>query len=119
VGFTGTGTLAERWNGTSWSIQPTPGPTTVVPRLFAGVSCTSASTCTAVWSTRNRTTAANWFGTSWILQPTASPRGSLRHILGSVSCVPSGRCTAVGSYQAPSPFGPAGGTVFTLAEARP
>jgi hypothetical protein len=36
-----------------------------------------------------------------------------------VSCVPSGRCTAVGSYQAPSPFGPAGGTVFTLAEARP
>jgi hypothetical protein len=119
VGFTGTGTLAERWNGTSWSIQPTPGPTTLVPRLFAGVSCTSASTCTAVWSTRNRTTAANWFGTSWVLQPTASPRGSLRHILGSVSCVPSGRCTAVGSYQAPSPFGPAGGTVFTLAEARP
>jgi hypothetical protein len=119
VGFTGTGTLAERWNGTSWSIQPTPGPATLVPRLAAGVSCTSASRCTAVWSTRNRTTAANWSGTSWVRQPTARPRHSLRHTLGSVSCVPTGRCTAVGSYQAPSPFGPAGGTVFTLAEARP
>jgi hypothetical protein len=40
-------TLAERWNGTSWSIQATPNP----PGLRAGLSavtCPSAGVCTAV-----------------------------------------------------------------------
>jgi hypothetical protein len=112
VGAAGVGTLAKRWNGTSWSIQPTPGALTTVPRLAAGVSCTSAQTCTAVWATRSRTTAANWYGgTSWVLQRTASPPGSSRHTLGSVSCAAARVCTAVGSYQTRT------GT-FTLAEAR-
>jgi hypothetical protein len=42
-------TLAERWDGTSWTIQPTPS---LSPNYFyttlSGVSCTSATACTAV-----------------------------------------------------------------------
>jgi hypothetical protein len=39
-------TLAEIWNGTGWAIQSTPNPSGS-PRLV-GVSCTSATLCTAV-----------------------------------------------------------------------
>jgi len=39
-------TLAERWNGKSWAIQPTPNP--APGSGFGGVSCTSASFCVAV-----------------------------------------------------------------------
>src|SRR5690242_20165231 len=41
------GTIGEVWDGTSWSIVPTPGPQTVVPLPYGSVSCTSASACTA------------------------------------------------------------------------
>src|SRR5690348_12233441 len=37
--------VAERWNGTSWRIQPTPSP---AGGALNSVSCTSVSACTAV-----------------------------------------------------------------------
>jgi len=40
-------TLAERWNGSSWAIQPTPNPASRSSRLF-GVACPTANSCTAV-----------------------------------------------------------------------
>jgi hypothetical protein len=40
-------TLAEHWDGTSWSFEATPNPVGTVPDL-QGVSCSSAATCTAV-----------------------------------------------------------------------
>lgn len=39
-------TLAEQWDGTSWSYEATPNPAGTVPDL-TGVSCSSAATCTA------------------------------------------------------------------------
>ena len=47
-------TFAERWNGTRWTIQPTPtAPSTLdLNEGEFGVSCPSASTCTAVGSYR-------------------------------------------------------------------
>lgn len=42
------GALAERWNGTSWAIQRTPGnPAGTPENALAGVLCTSARVCTA------------------------------------------------------------------------
>ena len=41
-------TLAERWNGSSWKIQPTPNPTGQAASVLSGVSCTAATACTAV-----------------------------------------------------------------------
>ena len=39
-------TLAERWDGKSWTIDPTPNPN--ARNFLLGVSCTSATVCTAV-----------------------------------------------------------------------
>jgi hypothetical protein len=39
-------TLIESWDGTRWSVVPTPSPG-VENRALNGVSCASATTCTA------------------------------------------------------------------------
>jgi len=100
-------TLAERWNGTSWAIQPTPNPS---PGSFlVGVACTSASSCTAVGGGPAGTLAERWDGTSWAIQPTPNP--SPGGFLGSVSCTSMVVCTAAGALNGTSSSGPA-----TLAE---
>jgi hypothetical protein len=41
-------TLAERWNGSGWEIQPTPNPAGATDLNLAGVSCPTRRACTAV-----------------------------------------------------------------------
>ena len=41
-------TVAEAWNGTKWKIQPTPNPVGAQQSYLNGVSCPSATGCTAV-----------------------------------------------------------------------
>ena len=43
-------TLAEGWDGTAWTIQPTPDPAGATDSSLNGVACTSASACVAVGS---------------------------------------------------------------------
>jgi hypothetical protein len=51
VGGGSTQTLAEKWNGTNWSIQGTSNPSGATFSAFSGVSCRS-TTCMGVgWST--------------------------------------------------------------------
>jgi len=45
--------LAERWDGTSWAIEPTSLPANAVSTSLAAVSCTSTTTCTAVGTSVN------------------------------------------------------------------
>jgi hypothetical protein len=95
------GTLAERWNGTTWAIQATPNPSdSIFPGLYA-VSCTSASACTAVDgdSDAGVELAEYWNGTTWAIQATPNPGGSNSSVLNGVSCTPTFTwCIAVGSY---------------------
>jgi hypothetical protein len=49
-------TLAETWNGATWTIQSTPDPTGAGGDAPAGVSCTNSTACTAVG---NSQTAVN------------------------------------------------------------
>jgi len=105
--------LAERWDGTSWSIQPTPAqPSQDIPR-FGGVSCTSASACIAV-GTAADTLAEAWDGTTWSVDPTPPSPPSLEGggNLDGVWCTSATSCTAVGGYVN------SGGNELTLAEAR-
>ena len=105
----GAGTLAERWNGKAWRIVPTLGRTGLDIALN-GVSCTSASACTAVGSAGPVTTLAErWNGTTWRVQPTPNPQGGQNIFLTSVACPTSSACTALGLNLTGS--GP-----FTLAE---
>lgn len=97
-------TLIESWNGTSWSIVPSPSSGTGQNVLY-GVSCYAAKSCTAVGYADNslggfRTVIESWNGSSWRL--VASPNvGTSSHLL-SVSCRSSSACQAVGSYDSAS-----------------
>jgi hypothetical protein len=89
------GTLAERWNGHRWRIQPT--PTSHSPGDFLGsVSCTSASACTAVGNTASGLLAERWNGTNWKTQHVPTPTGMHGGFLTGVSCTFASACTAVG-----------------------
>jgi len=89
-------TLAERWDGTAWSIQPTPNPPGVQFASLAGVSCTSPSVCLATGGSDVGTLAERWNGTTWTIQPTPNPSGGQNILLASVACPSSSACTAFG-----------------------
>ena len=108
-------TLAETWNGTTWTLQSTPTPNGAASSALSGVSCTSASACiaTGYYTTSAgvyQTLAENWNGTTWTLQSTPTPNGATSSGLSGVSCTSASACTSVGWYEA-SP-----GVYETLAE---
>jgi hypothetical protein len=82
--------LAERWDGTAWTIQTDNAASTGL----ASVSCTSTTSCTAI----GQAVAEQWDGTSWTSQPLPIPHHAFRFAMSDVSCVSAGTCTVVGSY---------------------
>jgi hypothetical protein len=108
VGYSGgsgpftTYAVAEYWNGTEWKIQPTPNSKEASYRRLYGVSCTSATFCTAVGenntpgSEKYATLAESWNGTEWKVQSTPTLEGSGSSRLEDVSCSSSTACTATG-----------------------
>jgi len=107
---TGTGievTLAERWDGSRWTIQTTREPSGAKSGSLTGISCVSGKACTAVGSFTNgagtpETLAERWNGSSWVLQPTPDPSGATTSSLSAVSCPSTWPCTAVGTYTKPA-----------------
>jgi hypothetical protein len=93
-------TLIERWNGTAWSIQPSPNPPGPRGSSLSGVACTAASACTAVGFSADSlgagTLAEQWDGTAWTIQPTPSPSENAE--LTGVACLSATFCTAVGHH---------------------
>jgi hypothetical protein len=109
-------TLAERWNGTEWSIQTTPNPSGAKESILNGMSCTSSTECTAVGHYVNSssvrvTLAERWNGTEWSIQSTPNPSGAKESVLrGAVACTSATECTAAGNYT------DSAGTEVTLVE---
>jgi hypothetical protein len=94
--------FSERWDGVSWTLQPTMNPAGTDEAPLGGLSCTSPSDCTAVGfyvdrTGEFRTLAEHWNGGAWTIQPTPTPPGAVFVSLGGVSCVPRAGCTAVGN----------------------
>jgi hypothetical protein len=94
-------TLAEIWDGASWSIQPTANPAGSGNHLGAGllsVSCPSTTTCLAVGTLSDDSSqhpvAEHWDGTQWTLDTLAGHSGGSE--LSGVSCVAVSSCIAVG-----------------------
>ena len=84
-------TLAEGWNGRHWSVQHPPDPAGEPGSNLLGVSCRSATSCTAVGSAGNNTDtevtlAEHWNGRHWSIQHTPNPAGAPSSFLYSVSC---------------------------------
>jgi hypothetical protein len=96
-------TLAERWNGTKWQVEPTPDPVGARESRLRGVSCPSATECIAVGDYvesegTDVTLAERWSGGEWRILSTQNETGSLQDVLYDVSCSAPAICTAVGEY---------------------
>jgi hypothetical protein len=108
-------TLAETWNGSTWTVVPSPSPR--LPGLN-GVSCTGPSSCTAVGNEGTPknptlfTLAEQWNGTASKFVPTPPPLTPGGTALSSLSCTGAGACMAVGYYG----YNNGTGTMVTLAE---
>jgi len=110
VGFfdsdSGVETLVESWNGSAWSIVPSPNPTSI-PGLSGdslhAVSCTGSTACVAVGGDSTvsthfvHTLIESWDGASWSVVPSPNRGNPPAAGLGGVSCVGPTTCTAVGS----------------------
>lgn len=96
-------TLVERWDGTSWTIQPSPNPVGKNSYLV-GVSCTSASACVAVGYYFDESfilpkpLAERWNGSTWALESVPPPSEAEDSDLVRVSCTSATACTGVGTY---------------------
>lgn len=95
-------TLAEFWNGTEWSVQSIPNPTSAAA-VLEDVSCSSTTECTAVGLFSEsgppelvKTLAIRWNGTEWKIQSTPNPSNTA--YLSAVSCPSSSFCMAAGFY---------------------
>jgi uncharacterized membrane protein len=109
-------TLAEHWNGKKWAVEATPNPAGRVDLAsLEGVSCSSATACTAVGAVAmgTRTSpkpafmmAEGWNGKKWVIERTPEPKGVVSSGLSRVSCSSATSCVAVGNYASSSLGGP-------------
>jgi hypothetical protein len=97
-------TLAEHWNGKTWAVQATPGPSGSLATDLAAVACPSASSCIAVGQETNSASisvpvAEHWNGSSWaaLTVPDPSSGTDPGASLAGVSCSSVTSCTAVGN----------------------
>jgi hypothetical protein len=101
-----TKTLAMRWDGTRWSILPTPNAPGSAVSVLAGVGCASGAGCFAVGSyfvstqdtSGQLTLVERWNGTTWSIVASPNQPLALDSALTSVSCTSTTFCFAVGSY---------------------
>src|SRR5262249_23810821 len=93
-------TLIEHWNGTAWSIVPSPNA--IGWNGLSGVTCTSASDCWAVGSHGHgdlgQTFIEHWNGTAWSIVNSPNTSATHDNQLLDVTCTSASDCWAVGEY---------------------
>ena len=92
-------TLVERWNGTKWTIVPSPTPAATLRSGLAGVACTTSRDCLAVGSDQSlasrNTVLEHWNGTKWSVVANPIPASFPSVFLQGVACKDT-VCFAVG-----------------------
>jgi hypothetical protein len=99
-------TLVEHWNGSAWSVVPSPNASTAngSTNTLSGVAAVSPGEVWAVGMLQNagtsnhqhRTLTMRWNGTSWAM--VASPTPGHTGELDAIAALPSGRLFAVGLF---------------------
>jgi hypothetical protein len=99
-------TLAERWNGTAWTVQATRNRVSAVESYLESVDCVSATACTSVGTEHHPTgpvklitLAERWNGTTWHLSAPGAPSGAIESALSGLSCPSRTECMGVGYYE--------------------
>jgi len=91
-------TLVEHWDGTQWSIVPSPNVS-----FSLGLDDVAAVSATSIWAVGNaynrnasvsRTVIEHWNGTSWSV--VNSPNPTAQSFLDGVTALPDGKVWAVG-----------------------
>jgi hypothetical protein len=91
-------TLAETFNGTTWSIVPSPTYYPDDSTAFYAVSCSSSTACIAVGNeNQSSPLGAEWDGSAWMVQSVPGPPNQSAAELVGVSCPTTTSCVAVGS----------------------
>jgi len=98
-------TLVELWNGSVWSIVPSPNALPSQSTMLSGVSCTGPTFCEAVGDYRSggdipgipQTLIESWNGSTWSIVASPNTSSTLSNSLAGVSCVNPTACFAVGS----------------------
>jgi hypothetical protein len=95
--------FAERWDGLTWTVQPTMNPPGTDEAPLNALSCAAPADCTAIGfyvdlrSLTFRPLVEHWNGGPGTIQPTSMPPGGNFMTLLGVSCVTGAVCTAVGN----------------------
>jgi hypothetical protein len=92
-------TLTENWNGSSWSIVPSPSKAGVQSSLNSIATASHGRYIWAVGETGSHTLIEQWNGTSWLVVHSPTPDGSAFTILGGVAIVNGSEVWAVGQSQ--------------------
>src|ERR1700694_2248258 len=94
--------LIEHWDGSSWSLVPSPTAPSPGGSYLGDATCTSGSGCWAVGTTTDSTGSPsatlveNWNGSSWSIVASPNPPTS-SDILSGVTCIGASQCWAVGA----------------------
>jgi hypothetical protein len=91
--------LSEEWDGSNWSVVPSPNSASGSEDVLTAVSCLAGSHCTAVGQYAALTGAspslvAVWDGRAWSLVAGLAGNGEL----AGVDCIAVATCMAVGPY---------------------
>jgi hypothetical protein len=109
-------TLIEHWNGSNWSVIPSPNPAGKTWVVLNGVTAISANDVWAVGHSGDpssiplQTLTMHWNGTSWSIIPSPSPGTYNGNVLNAVDGVSANDVWAVGWYQS-GPTGQEGGAL--------
>jgi hypothetical protein len=90
--------LAEQWNGSSWTVTPTPAPTGITNPEFGGVSCAGAGFCMATggFESSSGPFAETWSGGAWTQTTLPASPTAETYFIDGVSCISPTSCTSVG-----------------------
>ena len=86
-------TLVEHWNGTNWTVMPTPRHSSNQVHALNRVTCQTATSCFAVGVSDDAVLVEHWNGTSWSVMDSPTLAGGS---LSDVACHNT-TCFAVGS----------------------
>lgn len=99
--YNGDNTLIEHWNGSAWSIIPSPHPGSGNSDLYGVAAVTSSD----VWAVgeyetagANQTLAEHWDGSAWSIAPTPN-QGADTNTLNAVSVIAPNDIWAAGYYR--------------------
>jgi RHS repeat-associated protein len=96
-----TPTIAEHWNGSTWSLTNAAAPG-AGGNLLNGVTCVTSSDCWAAGSSSGDSTEPSmsflnhWDGTAWASPAVVASSSQLNYEFGAVACPATGNCLSVG-----------------------